>query len=59
MSDAYPLTAPEPCGVKVDCPYCDGSGHRCDQCDGDGFLLAEDMPERPNEPRMEIFDAYR
>lgn len=59
MSDAYPLTAPAPSGAKVACPFCDGTGHRCDQCDGDGSLYADEIPEHTINPRVEIFDARR
>lgn len=42
---------------RLACTLCDGTGHRCDYCDGNGWLYADELPEHPNNPRAEIFDA--
>ena len=57
MTPTWPITLPAPAAQRVACPFCEGSGHRCDQCDGDGWLYADEVPEQPNNPRVEIFDA--
>jgi hypothetical protein len=39
---------PERSSERLACPYCDATGHRCDFCDGDGSMLAEDAPAQPH-----------
>jgi hypothetical protein len=45
--------------TRLACPHCDATGHRCDWCDGDGFLTADEIEARDWAERMEVFDATR
>lgn len=53
----WPIELPARAADRVACPYCDGNSHRCDQCDGDGWLYADEAPERSTNPSAEIYDA--
>jgi hypothetical protein len=56
-NEPWSFRIPQAPSQRLACSFCDGTGHRCLICDGDGWLLAEDAPERQSNPQAEIYDA--
>lgn len=52
-----PSAGQAPERLRVGCPCCDATGHRCDYCDGDGWLYADELEPRAQTQTLEFFNV--